>query len=96
MKINYTTGVDENQPISLTKILYSNRNHPFLLWSADAPYIFLCRSSRKHDLMTTAHALQPEVHTDPQDLPLMAAAGVRLLHFNNITDLNIQGNTSDL
>ena len=43
----------------------------------------------RHDLMATAKAPQPEIRAGAQDLPLLLAAGMGLLHHENIIQLNI-------
>ena len=42
-----------------------------------------------HDLMPAAEAFQPEIHTDTQHLPLLAAARVLFFHGKNVVYLYI-------
>ena len=58
--------------------------------------ILLRLMPRGHQFMAAAQALQTEVRTGTQDLPLLFAAGMGLLHHKDVTQLNIQKSHSFL
>lgn len=57
--------------------------------------VLLGLAARKHDLMTAALTTELKVHADAFNLPFITAAGMRLLHFYDITELNVHLPTSD-
>ncbi len=40
--------------------------------------------------MIAADAAKPEIHADPENLPLVASAGMGLFQFHNVSDLIIK------
>ena len=58
--------------------------------------VFFRLATRQHQLMPATGAAQAEVHTAAQYEPLLCAAGVLLLHDEDIADLYVHGSISFL
>jgi len=56
--------------------------------------VFLGFHARQKHFVSAAEAFEAEIHSDAQNAPLPASAGVELFHFENIANLNIQRRAS--
>lgn len=65
----------------------------FILFAPDFPDILLNVASWRKDLATAAKTADFEIHTDTQHKEFLRAAGVRLLHFENILFTHVQNHS---
>ena len=68
---------------------YSSYHKKSILSSffCDLPCIFFHQPAGDHDLMSASHAFETEISSGTQHLPLLAPAGMRLLHSDNISHI---------